>query len=207
MLERVAGFLAGVAQWLNQSTLGAAALRIILAALVVGMLALGVALTGVAAVLSVVTALSWASGLGEIIFLVTAAILAITLLGLVIEDLWVRMQGGRSVGEEWDKMIARFVEAHEWMRKLRDLWRSFWVDVKDRVSGVHLNPEIFGSYSGYVPASSKTKSSSAQNNTQTNHVSIKVDGAQDPKATGKEVLRSMKNEIDTAFGSMAADNY
>ncbi len=206
-LEWVAAKVAIFVKWLERGGPVATAVRwalqglaLLLPIIAAGALAVTTALAGLAAIMGVITALSWASGLAEIILALTAIAAIVTGLILLLDDMWAAFTGKKSaLADLGDKIFGplfwKGFEALEWIKTFFGS-SATWAQRQQEVHGlpkVEPRPYVPGGILGQVR--------------QENHVSIQVDGAKDPKATGREVANSVKREISGASYQVPVPSY
>lgn len=197
--------IAVVVRWLQDGGPVATALRWTLVALAGGLVVLGAALAAVAAaaglaagaiaILEVAAAPILPILLG-ISALVLVAAGAITGLILLVDDMWAAFTGGKSVlADLGDKIFGPFFQyMFDHLEALEKLW--------NRVFGNHeiLTGSTFGNSFG-------KPSSSSSSVRQTNDIKIDVNGAQDPRATGREVFSTIKSQIAAASYQAPVPSY
>ena len=238
-------------KWLNSGTMASKAARNALAALaiVLGIVAIViVAVAGAVALLSaglgiassaatILGAALWASGIAEVILLISAVVAAavatFTALVLVVDDIITTFQGGesacRDIGEAIGSLVSgpilwlmdAFTDLGNWAGKV-------WDSITDKISGAvsaigGLVPDwiknLFGGDGAKVavdpmksitdaaaqPPSNQRGGGGTSN--QTNEFNVNVNGAQDPRSTGKEVVNQLAKSYSEAVYQMPVRNY
>ncbi len=216
-LEWLAGELAAVAAWLNSNTGAARVARYALGALVIGSLALGVALAGLVALMGALVTLTIAAS--PALLTVAAALLplaaavglvvgGLAALILLLDDFWTAAEGGKSLFDWNDgllltlKNVDRLAKAIEFLIDKAKLLRDF---------GSLMTPGGSGAATGYLAerfvASSAQPAGGSGSYTQTNAVDIHVDGSRTPQATGFEVAKSFKEYLASTARQAPVPNY
>lgn len=198
--------IAIVVQWLNSASPVAIAVRWALIAIVAVLAALGVALVAVAAAAGLAAA---AIGLLEAIAApvipVIAALSAIILVAagaiagliLLVDDLWEAFTGGKSViAELGDKVFGPFFQ---W---IFDKWDMVIAKGKAAIAFLKNPLGVFGTEATRAPVPGGSSSVRQENN-----IDIKIDGAQDPRRTGREVASSVKEFVAQAAYQAPVANY
>lgn len=204
-LQWVAEELAVVVRWLESASPIAAAVRGGLIYLAAVLSVVGVALAAISAAaafaaaaigLFSATTLAALPILGSIALIIGVAAGVIAGLILLIDDMWAAFTGGKSVlADLGDKIFGPFFQyMFDHLEALEKLW--------NRVFGNHeiLTGSSFGNSFG-KPASSSS------NVRQDNNIKIDVNGAQDPRATGREVFSNIKAQIAAASYQAPVPSY
>ncbi len=185
--DKVAVFV----QWLNKGGPVAKMLRLALQFAAAGLLvltgavvALSSALALLVGLLGIATFLSWASGLAPVILALTTIATIIGGLIVLIDDFWHAISGGKSaLGDLGIKLLGPV------FTKILEFWQA---SEKVRKKGVENSPtirDLFGS--GAPPWSAGSPPAVGQQGAdQTNNIDIRIDGAQDPRATGRAVANA-----------------
>lgn len=208
-LEKVAELLARFTQWLDRGGFLAGAVRFALSALAIGLLALGAALAVITAALgalslagSLINLAALFAGLGPILLTLTAIGAVLAGLAILIEDIWVSLSGGDGQLAAIGKWIAGFESIEAAITKLWSAWDKFMASVKIGQSAFEwLFSHLPDWALGVGPASEPGAKTTNQN------VSIKVDGAKDPRETGREIYRSLKDLNRAALDQAPVPNY
>lgn len=200
--------IAVVVRWLQDGGPIATALRWGLIALAAGLGILGVALLAIAgaaglaagaiALLEVVLspAIPIIAAISAIVLVAAASIAALILL---VDDMWQAFTGGKSVlADLGDKIFGPFFQ---WLFDKWDL-----VIAKGKAAIAFLKNPFGGGLTdnAVIPSTAGASSSTVH---QENNITIPVNGAQDPRATGREVWSTLRSQIATAAYQAPAPGY
>lgn len=211
MLTAVAEKVAIVVRWLGESGLVSTVIRRGLIILVGLLVALGAALLafsaamGLAAGAIAIFEIVLSPLLGPILFVTVAIIaLAAALVGVVllIDDFVTAINGGQSLFK-WNEGILlayrNFLLLYTGIKPVVDLWQKLSA-LQNGIVGFGLK-EIANAV---VPSSAAGATSNVR---QTNDIKIDVNGAQDPRATGREVWANLRSQIAAAAYQAPVPNY
>lgn len=192
--EWVAEKTAIFVRWLREGGPVAAIVRWALESLAALMLLLGGALVVVTAALvalnvalGVFTALAWGSGLAEIILALTAIAGIIAGIVLLADDMWNAITGKDSVtGRLGVKLLGPLFQG------VKDAWDASEANRKHAMD--HTEPLSDILKRNFAPGAAAVANSSVQ------HITINqsINGAGDPKATGRAIVDSFTKEIQNA---------
>ncbi len=129
------------------------------------------------------------------IILVAAA--SIAALILLIDDMWEAFTGGKSVlADLGDKIFGPFFQ---W---LLDKWDAVIAKGKSAIAFLKNPLGALAPSATHVPLATGTSSMRQENN-----IDIRVDGAQDPRRTGREVASSVKAAVAAASYQAPVPSY
>lgn len=238
-------------KWLNSGTVAANAMRMVLGvlAVVVGFLAgvivvvaaavgaLAVALGLASAASAVLGATLWASGIAEVILLITAVVAAFIAVGvalvLVVDDIITTFEGGesacRNIGEAIGELISGPILAlMDAFGAVRDFVGNVWDTIVGKIKGAvaavgSIMPDwlknLFGGDGKGVavnPMQSITNAAAMPPSNQrggggtanqTNEIQINVDGSRDPRATASSVRDELAKSYAEAAYQMPVTSY
>lgn len=200
--------IAIVVRWLQDGGPIATALRWGLIALAAGLVILGAALLAVAAAAGLATgAIAILEVVASPVIPIIAAISAIILVAaasiaaliLLVDDMWHAFTGGKSVlADLGDKIFGPFFT---WLFEKWDL-----AIAKGKAAIAFLKNPFAGGLdnNAIVPSLAGGGSSNVR---QENNIQVDVNGAQDPRATGREVFSSIKAQIAAASYQAPVPSY
>jgi hypothetical protein len=233
VLTNIIGLLGSFSAWLSKGTIGAKIMRVVLTLLAGAVVAVTVALTVLLGVIGLVTAAIAALELvAAPILPIIAAISAIILIAvgavaaliLVIQDLWVAVQGGDSFFVDvFTKIGGSINDAIQKLLEFLGIWNTVkdaftWLHQKatggtilsddeikklDEVNrkfremraGITVDPAASLSSAALAPSTTNTNSSSVR---QENKVDIHVEGGKDPYTTGQRISESLDKVLSNA---------
>lgn len=189
--------LAQAVHWLNSASPAARFIRVGLQALVVVLLALGVALTSVVTAFGTLTALlgtaAFATFLAGLLPIVAAFTLWATLIAaviLLVDDLWTSIHGGQSAFDE----VADWVLQFDAVRRSIEAVIAAWDQLRGKtgryawITQAQVDAELSAKQGG---------GSTVTNNHETS-VKVEVNGAQNPKAVGDAVVSALAGHLRAA---------
>lgn len=233
-LINVVGLLNSFTSWLSKGTTAAKVMRVVLALIVGVIVAATVALTALLGVIGLVTAAIAALELvaapilpiiALISLIILVAVGAVAALVLVLQDLWVAVQGGDSFFVDVFTKIGGSI--NDALVKLME-FLGIWNTVKDAFTWLHMkatggtilsdeelkkldevnrkykelrerqsivDPAANLSSAALAPSSPVSKSTTV---TQENNVDIHVDGGKDPYSAGQRVSESLSSVLSNA---------
>ena len=212
MMEPVVAKIADFVRWLGTAGPVATFVRWGIIAVAAAVALLGLALTGLTVALGAasiafglldVAAAPWIPIMLVIAGVVAAVIVAIGLLVLELDDLWTFFKGGDSVighfGEYFEAGFLWYIR--EGVKEVNALKNALsTLGQFTSVSGV-------AGYFAERAAASTPRTGGAAPVTTHNSVEIKIDGAQDPKATGRAVADSLKGVLGYTAYQSPVTNY
>lgn len=214
-LKALVDGLAKFVEWLRSSAPIATAVRWLLVGIAAAFGVIGVALAAVAALFAIATAAMIAFELAASpilpILLAISGIIALVVVGLAalaaaVDDVWTYFRGGKSVlGDVIDQFRLIFSTIHGWIVELNAATPDWLKKMLSRGASI----AVSAGGGGFNPSAFLPNTSGARGNSvvQHNNVEVNVDGAGDPRAVGREVGRSVKDEISDAAYQMPIQNY
>jgi hypothetical protein len=184
-------------RWLASADPIASILRWTLEAMAIGLIALGAALSvliglGVTftAILAAIAPLLIGIGIALSPFVITLGLMAVGIAALILllNDWWVAINGGQSA-LDWSASIAVVDAMTKAIEFLIDTWKEAVGHFKE---GQHIFEKLFSHLPNWalaIPSSANTGGSSSS---QSNHTEININESGSPRATGREVLRSLQ---------------
>lgn len=194
-LEWVAELMAKFTQWLSRGSAAASAVKFVLSAVAILMLALGAILAVVTAAISALVGIigllnltAMAGPLGVIVLYLTAIAAVVAGLVLLLNDMWVSISGGDGQLAAIGRWLTTFDAIRASIEGIWKAWDRFMDALKTGQKGFEWLFDKLPNWALGVGKSAEPGSKTTNQNVQVN-----IDGAKDPRATGREVTRSLEH--------------
>jgi hypothetical protein len=211
-LQVVAQELAIFVRWLGSSDPLAHALRLALQVLAAALLALGIILTGIIALLGTLSAVLaiLAGGVAGLLITLAPFLIVLGLIGLAVgglillfNDFWVAVHGGKSLFD-WSKEIWMVNKLADGIEAVIDNYQKLKSIFSLSSAGPGLPGLLLPLLASHILPSGSAGSSSVH---QDIHNEVNVHESTSPRATGREVMHSLQDLHRATLNQAPAKNY